>query len=109
MVQALISLTMARKQRLNVLPTEETLCFRPSGLSTFLDDKKTALYRWAKDATITDGLDDAVRIMGPEKGLPILRDYPDKGAAAMDATGKDHISPQFLPLYSFTQSPLPAV
>ena len=27
----------------------------------------------------------------------------------MDATGKDHISPQFLPLYSFTQSPLPAV
>lgn len=82
---------------------------RPSGLSTFLDDKKTALYRWAKDATIADGLDDAVRIMGPEKGLPILRDYPDEGAAVMDATGQVHTSPQFFPLYSVIQSPLPGV
>lgn len=103
MVQALTSLAMAPKQRLNVLSTEETLCFRPSDLSAFLDDSKTSLHRYAKDAMTADGLGDATLMMGLEKGLPILRDYPDEGAAVVDATCKLPISPQ-LPHYTMSSN-----
>lgn len=64
---------------------------------------------YAKDATTADGLDDAILIMGPEKGLAILKDYPDAGAVVVDATGKVHISPQLVPLCKVIHPPLPGV
>lgn len=40
---------------------------------------------YAKDATTADGLDDAVLILGPERGLPLIESYPDAGAIVVDA------------------------
>lgn len=60
---------------------------------------------YAKDATTADGLDDAILILGPEKGLPLLKDYPGAGAVVVDASGKIHISPQLVPLCNVIHPP----
>jgi thiamine biosynthesis lipoprotein len=47
---------------------------------------------WAPDATTADGLDDAVLIMGPEKGLALIESLPDVGAVIVDAKNHVHVS-----------------
>jgi thiamine biosynthesis lipoprotein len=44
---------------------------------------------WAKDALTADALDDAVFILGPEKGLALVESIDDAGAVIVDA--KNHV------------------
>jgi len=47
---------------------------------------------WAKDAFTADGIDDAIFILGPEKGLSICEELDDCGAVVVDAKNKVWIS-----------------
>jgi thiamine biosynthesis lipoprotein len=47
---------------------------------------------WAKDAFVADALDDAIFILGPEKGLALVEAHPDAGAVIVDAKNKVHVS-----------------
>jgi thiamine biosynthesis lipoprotein len=47
---------------------------------------------WAKDALTADGLDDAVLILGPTKGLALIESIPDAGAVIVDAHNQVHVS-----------------
>jgi thiamine biosynthesis lipoprotein len=47
---------------------------------------------WAKDAFTADAVDDAVFILGPEKGLALVESLDDCGAVIVDAKNKVHIS-----------------
>jgi len=47
---------------------------------------------WAKDAFTADGIDDAIFILGPEKGLAICEEIEDCGAVVVDAKNKVWIS-----------------
>ncbi len=47
---------------------------------------------WAADAFTADAIDDAVFILGPEKGLPIVESLPDVGAVIVDQKNKVWVS-----------------
>jgi len=47
---------------------------------------------WAKDAFTADGVDDAIFILGPEKGLSICEELDDCGAVVVDAKNKVWVS-----------------
>lgn len=47
---------------------------------------------WAKDAHTADAIDDAIFILGPEKGLALVESIDDCGAVIVDATNKVWIS-----------------
>lgn len=47
---------------------------------------------WAQDAFTADAIDDAVFILGPEKGLPLVDSLEDAGAVIVDARNKVWIS-----------------
>jgi thiamine biosynthesis lipoprotein len=47
---------------------------------------------WAPDAFTADAIDDAVFILGPEKGLKLVESLPDTGAVIVDAKNKVWIS-----------------
>ena len=47
---------------------------------------------WAKDALTADALDDAVFILGPEKGLRLVEATDDCGAVIVDKNNKVWIS-----------------
>jgi len=47
---------------------------------------------WAKDALTADALDDAVFILGPEKGLALVESIEDAGAVIVDASNRVHVS-----------------
>jgi thiamine biosynthesis lipoprotein len=47
---------------------------------------------WAGDAFTADAIDDAVFILGPEKGLPLIESLPDVGAVIVDKNNKVWIS-----------------
>ncbi len=47
---------------------------------------------WAESALIADAIDDAVFILGPEKGLALVEDTPGVGAVIVDAKNKVWIS-----------------
>lgn len=47
---------------------------------------------WAKDAFTADAIDDAVFILGPEKGLALVESLDDTGAVIVDAHNKVWIS-----------------
>jgi thiamine biosynthesis lipoprotein len=47
---------------------------------------------WAGDAFTADAIDDAVFILGPEKGLPLVEAQPDAGAVIVDKDNKVWIS-----------------
>lgn len=47
---------------------------------------------WAKDALTADAIDDAVFILGPEKGLAIVESIDDAGAVIVDALNKVWVS-----------------
>ena len=47
---------------------------------------------WAKDALTADALDDAVFILGPEKGLELVESIDDAGAIIVDSENRVHVS-----------------
>jgi thiamine biosynthesis lipoprotein len=47
---------------------------------------------WAKDAFTADGIDDAIFILGPDKGLPLCEAIEDCGAVVVDAKNKVWVS-----------------
>lgn len=47
---------------------------------------------WAKDAFTADGIDDAIFILGPEKGLALCEEIDDCGAVVVDAKNKVWVS-----------------
>jgi thiamine biosynthesis lipoprotein len=47
---------------------------------------------WAKDALTADALDDAVFILGVEKGLELVESVDDAGAVIVDADNRVHVS-----------------
>jgi FAD:protein FMN transferase len=47
---------------------------------------------WARTALVADELDDAVFILGPEKGLPLVEAAEGAGAVVVDASGKVWVS-----------------
>jgi thiamine biosynthesis lipoprotein len=47
---------------------------------------------WAGDAFTADAIDDAVFILGPEKGLPLIESLPDVGAVIVDKNNKVWVS-----------------
>jgi len=47
---------------------------------------------WAKDALTADAVDDAVFILGPERGLLLVEELPDAGAVIVDKRNKVWIS-----------------
>jgi thiamine biosynthesis lipoprotein len=47
---------------------------------------------WAKDAFTADALDDAVFILGVEKGLALVESIDDAGAIIVDADNRVHVS-----------------
>jgi len=47
---------------------------------------------WAKDAFTADGIDDAIFILGPDKGLALCEEQEDCGAVVVDAKNKVWVS-----------------
>ena len=47
---------------------------------------------WAKDALTADAIDDAVFILGPEKGLALVESIEDCGAVIVDEENKVWVS-----------------
>ncbi len=47
---------------------------------------------WAKDAFTADGIDDAIFILGPEKGMAMCEELDDCGAVVVDAKNKVWVS-----------------
>lgn len=47
---------------------------------------------WADDALTADAIDDAVFILGPEKGLALVESIPGCGAVIVDAANAVHVS-----------------
>lgn len=64
---------------------------------------------YAKDATTADGLDDAILIMGPERGLQLIESIPDAGAIIVDAHNQVHISKRMQGLVRIVHPPTPGI
>jgi thiamine biosynthesis lipoprotein len=62
---------------------------------------------YAPDATTADGLDDAVLILGPAKGLALVESFPDTGAVIVDADNRVHISKRLQGTVQVLQPPTP--
>jgi thiamine biosynthesis lipoprotein len=64
---------------------------------------------YAKDATTADGLDDAVLILGPQKGLQLVESLPDVGAIIVDGQNRVHISRRLKGLVQIVHPPTPGI
>lgn len=64
---------------------------------------------YAKDATTADGLDDAILIMGAERGLQLIESIPDAGAIIVDANNQVHISKRMQGLVRIVHPPTPGI
>ena len=64
---------------------------------------------YAKDATTADGLDDAILIMGPERGMQLIDSIPDAGAIIVDAKNQVHISKRLQGMVRIVHPPTPGV
>jgi len=60
---------------------------------------------WAKDALTADAIDDAVFILGPEKGLELVESIDDCGAVIVDASNKVWVSKRLERLVQITRQP----
>lgn len=60
---------------------------------------------WAKTALQADGIDDAVFILGPEKGLALVESLEDVGAVIVDAKNKVWISKRLEGKIKLTRPP----
>jgi thiamine biosynthesis lipoprotein len=64
---------------------------------------------YAKDATTADGLDDAVLILGPKKGLELIESLPDVGAIIVDGQNRVHISRRLEGRVKIVHPPTPGI
>jgi thiamine biosynthesis lipoprotein len=62
---------------------------------------------YAPDATTADGLDDAVLILGPEKGMKLIESLRDVGAVIVDMDNKVHISKRLQDVVKILKDPTP--
>ena len=60
---------------------------------------------WAKDALTADALDDAVFILGAEKGLSLVESVDDAGAIIVDADNRVHVSKRLRDKVVFESEP----
>ncbi len=60
---------------------------------------------WAKDALTADALDDAVFILGKERGLPLVEGVDDAGAVIVDAKNEVTVSRRLEGLVTITRPP----
>lgn len=60
---------------------------------------------WAADAVTADALDDAVFVLGPEKGLALIESIPGAGAVLVDAMGRIAVSRRLLGRLSILRQP----
>ena len=60
---------------------------------------------WAKDALTADAIDDAVFILGVEKGMALVDAIDDCGAVIVDADNKVHISPRLRGVIQILREP----
>ena len=60
---------------------------------------------WAKDAFTADALDDAVFILGPEKGLALIESIDDAGCVIVDAKNKVWVSKRLEGKLQITRPP----
>ncbi|MET0592540.1 MAG: FAD:protein FMN transferase [Polyangiaceae bacterium] len=60
---------------------------------------------WAKDALTADALDDAVFILGVEKGLELVESIDDAGAVIVDADNHVHVSKRLEGKVSLERTP----
>lgn len=60
---------------------------------------------WAKDALTADAIDDAVFILGPEKGMQLVESLDDCGAVIVDAANKVWISRRLRGLVQIRYAP----
>lgn len=63
---------------------------------------------YAKTALWADALDDAVFVMGWQKGIKLVDSLPDVGAVIVDAHGKVHVSRLLKDKVQFLHPPLPS-
>lgn len=63
----------------------------------------------APDALTADELDDAVFILGPEKGLALVARYPGAGAVIVDRDNKVHVSDGLKPIVEILRPPTPGI
>ncbi len=60
---------------------------------------------YAKDATLADGLDDAILIMGAQRGLALIESIPEAGAIIVDDQNRVHISSRLRKLVRLVHPP----
>jgi thiamine biosynthesis lipoprotein len=60
---------------------------------------------WAEDATTADAIDDAVFILGPEKGLKLVEESPGVGVVIVDKNNKVWVSPRLQGKVHLTREP----
>jgi thiamine biosynthesis lipoprotein len=63
----------------------------------------------APDALVADELDDAVFILGPEKGLALVAKYPGAGAVIVDHDNKVHVSENLKSVVEVLHPPTPGI
>jgi thiamine biosynthesis lipoprotein len=64
---------------------------------------------YAKDATTADGLDDAVLILGPDKGMALVESMPDVGAIIVDAQNQVRVSARLKGRVEIVHPPTPGI
>jgi FAD:protein FMN transferase len=62
---------------------------------------------WAKDAFTADAVDDAVFILGPEKGLPLVESLDGVGAVVVDSESRVHVSERLKDRVQILKPPTP--
>ena len=60
---------------------------------------------YAKDATVADGLDDAILILGVKRGLALIESLPEAGAIIVDDQNKVHVSSRLQKLVRLVHPP----
>jgi thiamine biosynthesis lipoprotein len=60
---------------------------------------------WAPDALTADAIDDAIFILGPERGLALARQLPSIGVVMVDADNRVHVTPNLEPRLRITRVP----
>jgi thiamine biosynthesis lipoprotein len=64
---------------------------------------------WAPDATTADGLDDAILILGPERGLALVESLPGVGAVIVGADNRVYVSSRLQGVVTIVHPPTPGL
>jgi thiamine biosynthesis lipoprotein len=60
---------------------------------------------WAPDALTADAVDDAIFILGPERGLALARELGTVGVVMVDAQNRLHVTPNLEGQLRVTRQP----